>query len=285
MCHFDQPRVISGTLAARDLSFAYPGGAPAVAGLSLSIAPGEKLALLGANGAGKSTLLLLLNGSLRPARGAVLLDGTPLSYDRKALTALRRRVGLVFQDPDDQLFAATVFEDVSFGPMNVDLPEAEARHLTQDALELMGIAALAARPTHMLSFGQRKRVALAGVLAMQPDYLLLDEPTAGLDPTGADALMAALEAVSARGAAVVIATHDMDLAYAWADRIIVFGGGTVALDGPPAHLLSHGDALAPLGLKPPLLLELFRTLKASGLIPADARVPRTRAALQAMLAG
>ena len=153
-----------------------------MSGLDLEVPRGRKLALLRANGCGKTTLLLHLNGTLKPSRGQVLLDGAVAGYGRQALNAWRNRVGLVLQDPDDQLFSATVEHDVSFGPLNQGLPEGQVRMRVAASLTALRIAGLAERPTHALSFGQKKRVAIAGVLAMRPEVLILDEPTAGLDP-------------------------------------------------------------------------------------------------------
>ncbi|WP_210275578.1 energy-coupling factor ABC transporter ATP-binding protein [Rhizobium sp. G21] len=171
-------------LEARKIGFRYEDGTRALDDVSLRIVRRQKLVILGANGAGKSSLMSLLNGSFKPSAGEVLLNGEPVAYDRKGLTLLRSQVGLVLQDPDDQLFAATVFEDVSFGPLNLGLSADEARLRVANALDAMEISDLSHRPTHMLSFGQRKRVAIAGILAMSPSVLLLDEPTAGLDPRG-----------------------------------------------------------------------------------------------------
>lgn len=203
----------AAVLEAHRLEFDYDG-IQALRGLSLGMRKGRRLALLGVNGSGKTTLLQHLNGILRPKRGEVRLSGKKCGYGRQDLLNWRQKVGLVFQNPDDQLFAATVAQDVSFGPMNLGLSEAETRTRVAEALAALDIAELSDRATHSLSFGQKKRAAIAGVLAMRPDVLLLDEPTVGLDPTGAQALLAALDKVRAAGATIVLATHDMDLAYA-----------------------------------------------------------------------
>ncbi|WP_374651745.1 energy-coupling factor ABC transporter ATP-binding protein [Dongia sp.] len=246
-----------------DADYAYPGGITALSAVNIAIRPGEKVALLGANGAGKTTLLNVLNGTLRPAGGALQLDGQPVRYDRGGLRHLRQRVGMVLQDPDDQLFAASVFEDVSFGPSNLDLGEAMVAQRVTAALEAMQVVDLADRPTHMLSFGQRKRVAIAGILAMEPRYLLLDEPSAGLDPDGVGQLMSALGNVSQAGTAIVMATHDMDAAYAWADRILIFGEGRIAAAGDPEAVFVDRDLLSRLRLTPPLLWEIGELLRRS----------------------
>jgi cobalt/nickel transport system ATP-binding protein len=266
------------------LDYAYPGGIAALAGVSLSIQPAEKLAILGANGAGKSTLLNVLCGALRPARGKVCLDGRELRYDKAGLRELRSQVGLVLQDPDDQLFAASVFEDVSFGPANLDLGAEEIRSRVDAALDALEIVDLRERPTHMLSFGQRKRVAIAGIVAMQPRYLLLDEPSAGLDPLGVGHLMSALARISACGTAIALATHDVDTAYAWADRIVIFHNGTIACSGTPEQVFADEERLRELRMRAPTIWDIARSLRASGLIDASLPMPRDRASMLEQIA-
>ena len=264
-------------LEARGLGYAYPGGVPALSGLDLTVARNRRLAILGPNGAGKTTLLMHLNGTLRPQAGEVRLDGAVQSYGRAALAAWRRRVGLVLQEPDDQLFAPSVAEDVSFGPLNLGLSDAETRERVDEALAALRIADLAERPTHMLSFGQKKRVAIAGAVAMRPEVLLLDEPTAGLDQFGAVHLLAALERLRAGGATLAFTTHDVDLAWSWADSVALFVGGRVIRQGTPEDVLADAESLAQARLRPPLLLELGLMARQRGWLAADAPLPRTRA--------
>ena len=209
-------------LQAVNLAFAYPGGQKALRDLSLSVRTGQRLALLGANGVGKTTLLLHLNGTLKPHSGRVEVDGVPADYGRKGLLAWRQKVGLVFQDPDDQLFAATVAQDVSFGPINLGLPTEEVRHRVRESLAALDISDLAQRPTHMLSFGQKKLAAIAGVLAMRPSVMVLDEPTSGLDFHAAGQFLQTVDRLHRSGTTLVLATHDIDLAYAWADEVALF---------------------------------------------------------------
>ncbi len=270
-------------LEARGLTYSYPGGVAALTGLNLGIERGKRLAILGPNGAGKTTLLMHLNGTVAPASGQVLLDGKAMGRGRAELNAWRRRVGLVLQEPDDQLFAATVFEDVSFGPLNMGLPEEEARDRVTEALAALRIADLSARPPHMLSFGQKKRAAIAGAVAMRPDVLLLDEPTAGLDQHGAVHLLAVLEKLQAAGTTLVFTTHDVDLAWAWADSIALFEGGQMARQGAAEEVLSDAAALARARLKPPFLLELGRKARERGWLPPGAPLPRSRAEAMTLL--
>jgi len=258
------------------VDYAYPGGIAALADVSLGIAPGEKIAVLGANGAGKSTLLSVLSGALRPARGVVRLNGKAVAYDKAGLRDLRCQVGMVLQDPDDQLFAASVFEDVSFGPANLDLSEPEIIVRVEAALAAAEIADLRDRPTHMLSFGQRKRVAIAGIVAMQPRFLLLDEPSAGLDPLGVSHLMNALARISSQNTAILLATHDVDAAYAWADRIVIFGAGRIVCGGSPDQVFADAAALQALRMRPPLVWEIARALREKAVIDEAAVMPRDR---------
>jgi len=267
-----------------DISYSYPGDVQALAGLNLRIEKGERLAILGPNGAGKSTLLLLLNGTLRPEQGRIVIDGQEARYNRPALKAWRETVGLVLQDPDDQLFAATVFEDVSFGPLNQGLDEAAAQKRVEDALAMMSISDLADRPTHMLSFGQRKRVALTGIVAMQPRILLLDEPSAGLDPRGVMDLISALRVISDLGTTIVLTTHDMELAYAWADRIAVFGDRRVAAIGEPETVFCDDELLKRQGIERPFIYEIGLSLRSRRLLP-EGPLPRSRRALLDSLGG
>jgi len=263
-------------LEARGLTYAYPGGVAALSGLDLRVERGRRLAILGPNGAGKTTVLLHLNGTLRPLSGQVRLDGAATGYSRADLSAWRRRVGLVLQDADDQLFAATVAEDVSFGPLNLGLDDAAARQRVEEALAALRIEDLAQRPTHMLSFGQKKRVAIAGAVAMRPEVLLLDEPTAGLDHHGSVHLLAVLEQLEAMGTTLVFTTHDVDLAYGFAHEVALFEGGKVLAQGAAVAILADADLMARAHLQAPFLLELGLKARRLGLLAEDDMLPRDR---------
>jgi cobalt/nickel transport system ATP-binding protein len=269
-------------LAVRDIDYVYPGNVQALQGLSLDIEKGRKLVVLGPNGSGKTTLLLHLNGILKPRRGEILLDGHPVTYDRRFLNAWRSRVGLVLQEPDEQLFSASVYQDVSFGPLNQGLSEAAARERVLEALKALHIQQLAERATHMLSFGQKKRVAIAGILAMCPDIIVLDEPTAGLDAHGVTQLLAVLEAQRRDGTTLVFATHDVDLAYTWADEVAVFCDGRVLQQGETVEVLSDKELLQAAHLNRPWLLELARVLGIADKL-AGGQPPRSQEALLALL--
>ncbi|REE97637.1 energy-coupling factor ABC transporter ATP-binding protein [Thermomonospora umbrina] len=265
-------------LSARGVAYSYEGAAPVFTDLSLEVPPGRSLALLGPNGVGKTTLLRLLTGGLRPTGGEIRLDGEPVSYSRRGLTALRTRVQLVLQDPDDQLFSADVRQDVSFGPLNLGLPLDEVRARVAESLAAMEITGLAERPTHLLSFGQRKRVAIAGALALRPSVLVLDEPTAGLDPAGVDALLATLARLQAEGTTIVASTHDVDLAHRWAQDAAVLENGRLHT-GPATTLLTDEPLLTAAHLRPAWGPAVGRLLRAHGLLPPNAPDPRVPADL------
>ncbi len=218
-------------LEGRGLGFAYERGRPVLDGAQFTVHSGRRIAVLGPNGGGKTTLFRLLVGLAEPSSGAVLLDGEPLVRSRRGLARLRAQVQLVLQDPDDQLFAADVTQDVSFGPVNMGLSVHEVDARVAGALAALDITDLADRPTHLLSFGQRKRVSIAGAIAMRPRLLVLDEPTAGLDPAGVEALMEIIAGLHAAGTTIVLSTHDVDLAYRWADEVAVVAGGGVHTAG------------------------------------------------------
>ncbi|MBB6694931.1 ABC transporter ATP-binding protein [Cohnella xylanilytica] len=244
-----------------DVRYRYPGiGEEALSGLSMQIPEGRKVAICGANGCGKSTLFLHAIGILRPTSGRVKWRGQPVGYDRASLGALRRRVGLVFQDPEHQLILNTPREDISYGLRNLGLAEAEIRERADRIVEKMGLADLAGLPTHHLSLGQKKRVALAGVLALKPELLLLDEATAYLDRRSERALLAELDDACRRGVTVAMATHDMNVAYSWADWVLVMDKGRCAMAGPPHEVFSREEEIQALGLELPLLYEVWKAM-------------------------
>ncbi|MGW8375521.1 ATP-binding cassette domain-containing protein [Streptomyces sp. ODS28] len=254
--------------------YAYEEGPAVFEGVSFALSAGRRTALLGRNGSGKTTLLRLLSGGLPCTGGELRLEGAALGRSRKELTRLRSTVQLVLQDPDDQLFAASVGQDVSFGPMNLGLPEEEVRARVEQALESLDITPLRDRPTHLLSYGQRKRSAIAGAVAMRPRVLILDEPTAGLDPDGQERLLETLARLHEEGTTVVMATHDVDLALLWADDAAVLTREGVRT-GPVDTLLADQDLLAAGGLRRPWGMAAAAALRHHGLLAPDAPGPRT----------
>ena len=272
---------MSPLLEACALSHVYPDGSVGLDGCSLAIRSGSRNALLGSNGSGKTSLLQHFNALLRPTAGGVRFAGQPVEYSRGGLNALRRRVGLVFQNPDRQLFSASVIEDVSFGPLNLGLDEATVRRRVDDALAAVGLRELADKPVHHLSFGQKKRVCIAGVLAMQPDVLLLDEPMAGLDAAMQVELQALLDTLAGRGITIVLSTHDVDFAYRWADDIHLLAAGRCLASFAAVDLPQHTRSLRAAGQPLPAVVELHRALAAHGL---SGEIPRSLDALHAQLA-
>ncbi|MFF4269868.1 energy-coupling factor ABC transporter ATP-binding protein [Streptomyces sp. NPDC001536] len=272
----------SALVALRGASFAYEDGPTVLDGLDFAIREGRALALLGRNGSGKTTLMRLLSGGLRPRTGELSVEGRSVRHDRKGLTRLRTTVQLVVQDPDDQLFAASVAQDVSFGPLNLGLPDPEVRARVDEALAALDITALADRPTHLLSYGQRKRTAIAGAVAMRPRVLILDEPTAGLDPDGQERLLATLDELRASGTTVVMATHDVDLALRWADDAALLTPSG-AHTGPAPSMLARTELLRQAGLRLPWGIAAARLLRDQGLLADDAQGPRTPDELAAVV--
>jgi cobalt/nickel transport system ATP-binding protein len=230
----------------RDVDFTYPDGPPVLRGISFHVEHGESVGLVGANGAGKSTVLLLLNGCLLPAGGEVRFDDECLTPAN--LARIRGRLGTVFQDPDDQLFMPTVEEDVAFGPRNQGLMESETERRVTSSLAQMNIAHLRRRPPHRLSGGEKRAAALAGVLAMEPDALLLDEPSSGLDPRARRRLVEWLRGFSR---AKIIASHDMDLVLELCPRVILLDAGQIAADGSATKIFSDESLLRRCGLEKP----------------------------------
>ena len=226
-------------VAVRGLQFSYPDGLLALDGVDLHVHPGERVALLGPNGAGKTTLVLQLNGILLPQEGTVEITGIPVT--RGNFTEVRRRVGIVFQDPDDQVFMPTVYEDVAFGPANLGLRGAELESRVQAALAAVGMADRRNRAPHHLSFGERRLVAISTVLAMEPEILVLDEPSANLDPAGRRELAEVLRRL---GLTMLMVTHDLSYALLLCDRAVVMNRGRITADGPIEEILSDAALMA-----------------------------------------
>lgn len=235
-------------LTLQNVTLTYPGAVTALKNLSVTFARGQRTAVMGRNGSGKTSLFALLNGLQRPQSGTVLFAGNRLSYDRASLLQLRQAVGMVFQDPDHQLFSASLYEDVSFGPMNLGLPEAEVRSRVEHALELLDLTVLLERPVHDLSYGQKKRACIAGILAMQPEVIVLDEPFAGLDAIMTQDLIATLNDLGRRGVTLIIATHDVDFARNWAEEIIVLQEGELLRQGEATEVLQCRGVQRELGI-------------------------------------
>lgn len=244
-----------------NLSYKYDDGNYALKSLNISFERGKITTVLGANGAGKSTLFLNMNGILRPAEGSVRFMDKPIDYSKKGLLELRKNVGIVFQHPDDQLFSASVLQDVAFGAMNIGKSASEAERLAKDALLRVGIGALYDRPTHALSFGQKKRAAIAGILVMKPKVIILDEPTAGLDPMGVSSLMHLLEDIRRTdGTTIILSTHDIDVVPIYSDYIYVLDNGSLLKDGTPEEVFADAALLREHELRLPRIAHLLEIL-------------------------
>lgn len=252
---------MSNIIEIEDLYFNYRDGTEALRGLSLYVREGERVALLGPNGAGKSTLLLHLNGINIPQRGQVRVLGREVNTGTEKW--VRTKVGLVFQDPDDQVFSYTVREDVAFGPGNMGLGAEEVDRRVEAALEAVNMGAYRDRPPYHLSYGQKKRVAIAGVLAMQPRVIVLDEPMAYLDPRGKETLVEILNRLYESGATIIIATHDVDFAAEWADRVIIIKEGRTLCQGDTS-LLADGEVIREAHLRFPVVTQIFLRLNHTG---------------------
>ncbi len=263
------------------VSFAYEDGTeqrPALKDCSVSIRAGERIAVLGSNGAGKSTFFLLANGVLSPKEGSILFHGEPVGRKKQELNRLRRGVGLVFQDPDVQILGGTVEEEISFGPMNLGLSQEEVRRRVDESVERMHLGDLRRRAPQYLSGGEKKRVSIADALAMEPELLLMDEPASSLDPENCRLLEETLEMLGEQGFALAVATHDVDFAWRWAQRILVFHDGCLAADRTPEEVFSDKDLLAVCHLAQPML---FRAARAMDIRP----LPRTMEAFERAVSG
>lgn len=236
------------------LSYRYPDGTTALRDISLKVERNRKLAILGANGSGKTTLLTHLNGLLLPQAGSVTILGEPVV--KKNLRNVRQKAGILFDNPDNQLFSTTVQDDVAFGPYNMGFPEAEIDRRTEQALSRVGIGPLAEKPPHNLSLGQKKKAAIAGLLSMDLELFAMDEPFSGLDPQSVDDFLEILDDLHRRGHTLVISTHDVDLAYAWADEIIILKDGALAASRT-CDLLDDEALLKESRLRLPLLARIF----------------------------
>ena len=251
-------------LEVKNIKYSYNKDYQALKGVSLKVEKGEMVALLGKNGAGKSTLFLHLNGIYEPDEGKVFIDGEELKYDKKSLLKFRQKVGIVFQNPDDQIFAPTVEEDVAFGPLNLKLPMEEVQKRVTESLARVGMSGFEKKAPHHLSGGQKKRVAIAGILAMQPEIMVLDEPTAGLDPQGVRDLSALLKELNDEGITIIISTHEVDLVPNYAKKVFVLVDGLLIAEGTPKEIFAQPEILDKANLEVPIVTELFQDLEKEG---------------------
>jgi cobalt/nickel transport system ATP-binding protein len=252
-------------LETRGLKYSYPDGTIAIQDLNIEIKKGKKVAFVGQNGSGKSTLFLLLNGTLKPDKGEVLYHGVPFKYNSKSLREIRKSIGIVFQNSDDQIFAPTVYQDVAFGPVNLGYSKERIDVCVRHSIEQIGLSHLQDKPPHHLSGGQKKRVAIAGIMAMEPEVLILDEPLSNLDPMGADEIMDLLNEFNQFGSTIIISTHDVDLAYRWSDYVFIMSNSKLIGQGTPEEVFKEPELLKKASLRPPTTLEIYHEIERRGL--------------------
>ena len=259
-------------LQVRDLQYAYSDEKMALKGVDLDIRQGERIAVMGSNGAGKSTFFLNINGVLQSEHGDIFYRGQKMT--KKTMNDLRKNVGIVFQDADSQIIASTVQSEVSFGPMNLKLSRNDVRDRVDEALSYMNLTDFRHRPPHYLSGGEKKRVSIADIIAMHPEIIIFDEPTAALDPVNADMLEEVLEKMAQEGKTIMISTHDVDFAYRWAERVVVFCDGKIIADDAPLAVFTNETVIRQANLKRPMMLDIFETMREKGLVKDDRSYPK-----------
>ena len=252
-------------LSTENLSFTYPDGTQALKNINIEIEKDEKVAIIGPNGAGKSTLFSHFNGLTEPTSGCVKIEDKPISFEKDELLKVRQKVGIVFQDPNDQLFAPTVKEDIAFGPMNLGLSYDEVEKRVEDALKMVGMENYEDKTPHHLSGGQQKRIAIAGIIAMKPELMILDEPTAGLDPDGVEKVLNIMNQLNEEGMTLIISSHDIDMISKYADKIFVLYNGEIIESGNKNKIFSDMELLKKAHLRTPITTEILYNLKESGL--------------------
>lgn len=256
-------------LTIKDLSFEYDSGF-SLKNINTDFGKGEKIAVLGSNGSGKSTFFLNINGVLSYNHGSIFYKDIEIT--RKNLDILRKNVGIVFQEPDSQLIASTVEAEVSFGPINMGLPEEEVKRRVHSSMCEMNIESLSERPVHYLSGGEKKRVSIADILAMQPEIIIFDEPTASLDPVNCKMFEKTLERLDNQKITTIVSTHDVNFAWTWAERIIVFHDGRIIADDVPENVFTDINLLKKANLIRPILMEVCEILSDKGFITSDKSV-------------
>ncbi len=271
-------------IEARDVFFTYDGDEKAsLQGVNIAIKKGNKVAFMGANGSGKSTFFLCLNGVHKPDAGSIFYRGKPVDYSKAGLKKLRGRVGIVFQDPDNQLFSASVTQEISFGILNMGVPENEAKAEVERVIERMEITPFKDRPTYALSGGQKKQVSIADILVMHPEVIILDEPTGALDPKHTKLVNDWIDRLSSEGITILQATHDIDYACAWADEIVLMKDGKVLKQGTPQEICADKETLSLTNLEEPAVYRIYRKLCEKGILKPEGTMPESLQKLIDML--
>ena len=268
-------------LKAENLYFSYDDeNSHSLNGLSLEIKRGHKVAFMGANGSGKSTFFLCCNGIHRPSSGTLYFNGEPIDYSKKGLLDLRAKVGIIFQDPDNQLFSASVYQEISFGILNLGVSEEKAKEEVEQVIDYLEITPFRHKPTHALSGGQKKQVSIADILVMHPQIIILDEPAAALDPKHTTMVNHIIDHLTDEGITVLMSTHDVNYALEWADDIFLFKDGKVLMQGTPIEVFSNQSALAETNLEQPAVLQLFHSLCRKGILKSSLPLPRNLSVLE-----
>jgi len=262
-------------IKAQDVHYKYEDGNEALKGVNLEIKQGEKIAILGANGSGKSTFLLTLNGLHKPSEGKMYFKNEPYDYSKKGLFNLRSKIGVVFQDSDNQLFSSSVFQEISFGILNLGTPENKAKEIIEKVIEDLDIKSFRNNPTYALSGGQKKQVAIADILVMNPEVIILDEPTSSLDPKHTSMVYNIINKLSTKGITIILSTHDVNFAYKWADKIIVFNDGKVLKSGIPEEIFKDKNTLTNANLEKPYVLNIFECLVNKNILSSTLKPPKS----------
>ncbi|MCB2341143.1 energy-coupling factor ABC transporter ATP-binding protein [Clostridium estertheticum] len=268
-------------LNVENLYYVYGNGKAALDGVSVDIYEGEKIAVIGSNGSGKSTFFLNINGVFTPQQGKIIYRGNVVN--KKNLKDLRKNIGIVFQDADNQIIASTVRAEVGFGPMNLKLPKEEVIKRVEESLSYMNISDFKDRPPHYLSGGEKKRVTIAGIIAMKSEIIIYDEPTASLDPLNTMMLEEVLAKLSSEGKTMLISTHDVDFAYRWAQRVLVFCQGKIIADGTPLEIFLNTEILKQANLKQPTMLEVYESLVEKHMLADTKAYPKSTQEFKEML--
>lgn len=268
----------------RNLTYSYNAHSGKVLdGINIKIKKGKKVAVLGENGSGKSTFFLCLNGILKPLEGEVIVNGKPVKYKKRELFEVRKQVGVVFQEPDNQLFSASVIQEISFGILNTGADQETAFHEVEKVINDLGMKSFQERPVHALSGGQKKQVAIADILVMHPDIMILDEPTAALDAVHTKKVREIIRNLTKQGITVLMALHDIDYAFEWADEMILLHNGKVVCQAAPQEICTDEELLNQAGLERPSVLKLFDRLKEYGMFCGKEKIPRCMDELEEMI--
>ena len=268
----------------KNVEYVYPDGTNALTGVNLTIGKGEIVAVMGENGSGKSTLFKILNGTLKPTKGSVLIDGKPVEYNKKGLLEVRKKVGFVFQDADDQLFSADVRQDISFGLFNLGWTEEQVKEKVDQIIKYFNMESFAKKPVQFLSGGQKKRVAISDVVVMEPKIILFDEPAAGMDATNVNILDEILEKLHKREKTLLVSTHDSHRTFEFSNRIILMKDGKIIEDGIPQKVFIKRDVLRETNIAEPYVVTIFKILKEKNLIEENIeKIPQNMEELKKIL--